>query len=39
MAQTNLSQEEQDKALLQKLGYKQELQRTLGFRLMRPVSC
>ncbi len=31
MAQTNLSQEEQDQALLQKLGYKQELQRTLGF--------
>src|SRR5947209_19657552 len=31
MAQPNLSQEEKDSALLQKLGYKQDLQRTLGF--------
>ncbi len=31
MAQPNLSQEEKDSALLQKLGYRQELQRTLGF--------
>ncbi len=31
MAQSNLSQDEQDRALLQKLGYRQELQRTLGF--------
>jgi urea carboxylase system permease len=31
MAQTDLSQEQQDEALLQKLGYKQELKRTLGF--------
>ncbi len=31
MAQTNLSQEQQDEALLQKLGYRQELRRTLGF--------
>ena len=31
MAETNLSQQEQDEALLQKLGYKQELRRTLGF--------
>jgi len=31
MAQSNLSQEERDRALLQQLGYKQELQRTLGF--------
>lgn len=31
MAQRNLSQDEQDRALLQRLGYRQELQRTLGF--------
>src|ERR1700674_1561995 len=31
MAQSNLSQEQKDEALLQKVGYKQELQRTLGF--------
>ncbi|HET8846957.1 MAG TPA: amino acid permease [Ktedonobacteraceae bacterium] len=31
MAQSDLSQEQQDEALLQKLGYKQELRRTLGF--------
>src|SRR5258708_2935590 len=31
MAQTDLSQEQRDEALLQKLGYKQELRRTLGF--------
>ncbi len=31
MAETNVSQEQQDEALLQKLGYKQELRRTLGF--------
>src|SRR5438270_1631231 len=31
MAETNLSQQEQDEALLQKFGYKQELRRTLGF--------
>src|ERR1700694_868718 len=31
MAETNLSQEQQDEALLQKFGYKQELRRTLGF--------
>ena len=31
MAQTNVSQEQQDEALLQKFGYKQELRRTLGF--------
>jgi urea carboxylase system permease len=31
MTQSNLSQEEKDSALLQKLGYKQDLQRTLGF--------
>ncbi len=31
MPQTNVSQEQQDEALLQKFGYKQELRRTLGF--------
>src|SRR5690242_6977998 len=31
MAQHNLSQDEQDRALLRRLGYRQELQRTLGF--------
>ncbi len=31
MAQTDLSQQQQDEELLQKLGYKQELRRTLGF--------
>ncbi len=31
MAETNVSQQQQDEALLQKLGYKQELRRTLGF--------
>jgi urea carboxylase system permease len=31
MAQTDVSQDEKDQALLQKFGYKQELQRTLGF--------
>src|SRR6266550_3527471 len=31
MAETNLSQQQQDEALLQKFGYKQELRRTLGF--------
>src|SRR2546430_6400593 len=31
MAQSDLSQQQQDEALLQKLGYKQELRRTLGF--------
>src|SRR5713226_9266110 len=31
MAQSNVSQEQQDEALLQKFGYKQELRRTLGF--------
>ncbi|HEV2580988.1 MAG TPA: amino acid permease [Ktedonobacteraceae bacterium] len=31
MAETNISQEQQDEALLQKFGYKQELRRTLGF--------
>jgi urea carboxylase system permease len=31
MAQHNVSQDERDQALLQKFGYKQELQRTLGF--------
>jgi urea carboxylase system permease len=31
MAQSNISQEERDRALLQKFGYKQELRRTLGF--------
>src|SRR5438128_3570941 len=31
MAQPDLSQHEKDEALLQKLGYKQELRRTLGF--------
>src|SRR5437660_8893371 len=31
MAETNLSQQEQDEALLQKFGYKQELRRSLGF--------
>jgi urea carboxylase system permease len=31
MAQPALSEDQQDEALLQKLGYKQELQRTLGF--------
>ncbi|MHB8600277.1 MAG: amino acid permease [Ktedonobacteraceae bacterium] len=31
MAQSDLSQEQRDEALLQKFGYRQELQRTLGF--------
>src|SRR5207247_8551703 len=31
MAQPNLSQGQRDEALLQKFGYRQELQRTLGF--------
>jgi urea carboxylase system permease len=31
MTQTNLSQDEKDSALLQKLGYRQDLRRTLGF--------
>ena len=31
MAQSNLSQEQRDEALLQRFGYKQELQRRLGF--------
>ena len=31
MAETNVSQEQRDEELLQKLGYKQELKRTLGF--------
>jgi urea carboxylase system permease len=31
MAQSNISQEEKDSALLHKLGYRQDLQRTLGF--------
>src|SRR5438132_8240042 len=31
MAQPDLSQHEKDEALLQRFGYKQELQRTLGF--------
>lgn len=31
MAQSDIAQEQQDEALLQKLGYKQELRRTLGF--------
>ncbi|HVB23376.1 MAG TPA: amino acid permease [Ktedonobacteraceae bacterium] len=31
MAQSDLSQEQRDEALLQKFGYKQELQRRLGF--------
>lgn len=31
MADSRLTQEQQDEALLQKFGYKQELQRTLGF--------
>src|ERR1700736_2366067 len=31
MAQSNISQEERDEALLQKFGYRQELRRTLGF--------
>jgi urea carboxylase system permease len=31
MAQSDLSQKQQDEALLQKFGYKQELRRTLGF--------
>jgi urea carboxylase system permease len=31
MAQSNLSQQERDEALLQRFGYKQELRRTLGF--------
>jgi urea carboxylase system permease len=31
MARTDLSQQQQDEALLQKFGYKQELRRTLGF--------
>src|SRR6266849_2159652 len=31
MAQPDLSQKQQDEELLQKLGYKQELSRTLGF--------
>jgi urea carboxylase system permease len=31
MAEANVSQQQQDEALLQKLGYRQELRRTLGF--------
>lgn len=31
MTQSNISQEEKDSALLQRLGYRQDLQRTLGF--------
>lgn len=31
MAQSEISQEQRDEALLEKLGYKQELKRTLGF--------
>src|SRR5713226_948944 len=31
MAQPDIDQKQQDEAFLQKLGYKQELQRTLGF--------
>src|SRR5436305_6742179 len=31
MAQSDLSQQQQDEALLQRFGYKQELRRTLGF--------
>ena len=31
MAQSEISQEQRDEALLQKLGYKQELRRSLGF--------
>jgi urea carboxylase system permease len=31
MAQSNLSQQQRDEALLQRFGYKQELRRTLGF--------
>jgi len=31
MARTDLSQDQQDEALLQKFGYRQELRRTLGF--------
>ena len=31
MAEINTSQEQRDEAFLQKLGYKQELRRTLGF--------
>jgi amino acid transporter len=31
MAQSDLSQQQQDEALLQKLGYRQELRRSLGF--------
>src|SRR5216684_9376226 len=31
MEQSNLSQEQKDEALLQRFGYKQELQRSLGF--------
>src|SRR5579884_2937599 len=31
MAHSNISQEERDRALLQRFGYKQELRRTLGF--------
>ncbi len=31
MSQTDLSQQQKDEALLQKLGYRQELRRTLGF--------
>ncbi len=31
MAETNVSQNQRDEALLQKLGYRQELRRTLGF--------
>ena len=31
MAQPDVSQQQRDEALLQKFGYKQELQRTLGF--------
>ncbi len=31
MAQSDVSQEQQDEALLRKFGYRQELRRTLGF--------
>src|SRR5205823_14615931 len=31
MAQSDLSQQQRDEALLQKFGYRQELRRTLGF--------
>ena len=33
MAQSDLSQQQQDEALLQKFGYKQELRRSLGSRM------